>query len=84
MSRKIKNIDHELCDYDEAYDRESASDIGWCGKCKIPECPYNKDLNEKRRMGWENLTKRYLERCDKNVQKKSKMDLLERARNKAV
>ena len=52
MSRKIKNIDHELCDYDEAYDRESASDIGWCGKCKIPECPYNKDLNEKRRMGW--------------------------------
>ena len=52
MSRKTKNIDHELCDYDEAYDRESASDIGWCGKCKIPECPYNKDLNEKRRMGW--------------------------------
>lgn len=48
MSRKTKNIDHELCDYDEAYDRESASDIGWCGKCKIPECPYNKDLNEKR------------------------------------
>lgn len=47
MSRKTKNIDHELCDYDEAYDRESASDIGWCGKCKIPECPYNKDLNEK-------------------------------------
>lgn len=35
MSRKIKNIDHELCDYDEAYDRESASDIGWCGKCKF-------------------------------------------------
>ena len=54
MSRKTKNIDHELCDYDEAYDRESASDIGWCGKCKIPECPYNKDLNEKRRMGWKN------------------------------
>lgn len=52
MSRKTKNIDHELCDYDEAYDRESASDIGWCGKCKIPECPYNKDLNEKKRMGW--------------------------------
>lgn len=52
MSRKIKSIDHELCDYDEAYDRESASDIGWCGKCKIPECPYNKDLNEKKRMGW--------------------------------
>nr|DAJ69787.1 MAG TPA: hypothetical protein [Caudoviricetes sp.] len=47
-----KNIDHELCDYDEAYDRESANDIGWCGKCKIPECPYNKDLNEKKRMGW--------------------------------
>lgn len=50
--QKTKNIDHELCDYDEAYDRESASDIGWCGECKIPECPYNKDLNEKRRMGW--------------------------------
>lgn len=42
MNRKNKNIDHELCDYDEAYDRESASDIGWCGKCKIPECSYNK------------------------------------------
>lgn len=28
MSRKVKNIDHELCDYDEAYDREAASDIG--------------------------------------------------------
>lgn len=54
MSRKIKNIDHELCDYDEAYDREAASDIGWCGECKIPKCPYNKDLNEKRRMGWKN------------------------------
>ena len=58
MSRKTKNIDHELCDYDEAYDRESASDIGWCGKCKIPECPYNKDLNEKRRMGWKTPMKR--------------------------
>lgn len=42
MNRKTKNIDHELCDYDEAYDRESASDIGWCGKCKNPECPYIK------------------------------------------
>lgn len=58
MSRKTKNIDHELCDYDKAYDRESASDIGWCGKCKIPECPYNKDLNEKRRMGWKTAMKR--------------------------
>ena len=55
---KMKSIDREICDYDEAYDRESASDIGWCGKCKIPECPYNKDLNEKRRMGWKNPRKR--------------------------
>lgn len=45
MRRKTKNIEHELCDYNEAYDRESASDIGWCGKCKIPECPYNKGRN---------------------------------------
>lgn len=52
MSRKIKNIDRELCDYDEAYDREATSDIGWCGECKISKCPYNKDLNEKKRMGW--------------------------------
>ena len=59
MSRKIKSIDHEVCDYDEAYNRESASDIGWCGKCKIPECPYNKDLNEKKRMGWNNTMKRW-------------------------
>jgi hypothetical protein len=35
---KTKNIDHELCDYDEAYTREAASDIGWCGKCRIKEC----------------------------------------------
>ena len=49
---KIKSMDHELCDYDEAYTREDASDIGWCGKCRIKDCPYNKDLNEKRRMGW--------------------------------
>ena len=52
MNKKIEFIDHEVCDQDETYDRESASDIGWCGKCKIPECPYNKDLNEKKRMGW--------------------------------
>lgn len=58
MSRKTKNIDHELCDYDEAYDRESASDIGWCGECKISKCPYNKNLNEKKRMGWKNPRKR--------------------------
>lgn len=48
----MKSMDHELCDYDEAYTREDASDIGWCGKYKVKECPYNKDLNEKRRMGW--------------------------------
>ena len=54
MSRKTKNIDHELCDYDEAYDRESASNIGWCGKCKIPECPYNKDLTKKKTNGLKN------------------------------
>lgn len=49
----MKPIDYELCDYDEAYTRKDANDIGWCGKCKIKECPYNKDLNEKRRMGWD-------------------------------
>lgn len=49
---KIKSMDHKLCNYDEAYTREDASDIGWCGKCRIKDCPYNKDLNEKRRMGW--------------------------------
>lgn len=47
---KIKHMDREFCDYDEGYTREEASDIGWCGKCRIKECPYNKDLNEKRRM----------------------------------
>ena len=61
MSRKTKNIDHELCDYDEAYDRESASNIGWCGKCKIPECPYNKDLNEKRRIDLKTMKRKFLE-----------------------
>lgn len=49
---KRKSMDYEFCDYDEVYTREEASDIGWCGKCRIKECPYNKDLNEKRRIGW--------------------------------
>ena len=49
---KTKSINRELCDYDEAYTREAASDIGWCGKCRIKERPYNKDLNKKRKMGW--------------------------------
>ena len=44
---KIKSIDYKICDYDEAYTRGEASDIGWCKKCKIKECPYNKDLSEK-------------------------------------
>lgn len=33
-------------------DPKDANDIGWCGKCRIKECPYNKDLNKKRKMGW--------------------------------
>ena len=49
---KRKSMDYEFCDYDEAYTREEASDIGWCGKCRNKQCPYNKDLNEKRRIGW--------------------------------
>lgn len=44
---KRKSMDYEFCDYDEAYTREEASDIGWCGKCRNKQCPYNKDLNEK-------------------------------------
>lgn len=50
---KIKSLDHELCDYDEAYTREDASDIGWCGKCRIKDCLYNKDLNKKKKNGLE-------------------------------
>lgn len=47
MKEKHKPMDFELCDYDEGFSRLEASDIGWCGTCKIPNCPYNKNLEEK-------------------------------------
>ena len=52
MEEKLKPMDFELCDYDEGFSRLEASDIGWCGTCKIPDCPYNKNLEEKRRLGF--------------------------------
>ena len=52
MEEKHKPMDFELCDYDEGFSRLEASDIGWCGTCKIPDCPYNKNLEEKRRLGF--------------------------------
>lgn len=52
MEEKHKLMDFELCDYDEGFSRLEASDIGWCGTCKIPDCPYNKNLEEKRRLGF--------------------------------
>lgn len=30
-----------ICDYDEAYTRDDAEEIGWCSKCKIENCPKN-------------------------------------------
>lgn len=38
-----------LCDYDEAYDRLDAYEIGWCLECMVnPKCPYHiKAVKEK-------------------------------------
>lgn len=30
-----------MCDYDEAYTREDARDIGFCGRCGISGCKYS-------------------------------------------
>lgn len=52
MKEKHKPMDFEICDYDEGFTRLEASDIGWCGRCKISSCPYNQNLNEKIRLGF--------------------------------
>lgn len=31
-----------ICDYDEAYSRDDAENIGWCSNCKIKSCVKNK------------------------------------------
>lgn len=31
-----------ICDYDEAYTKQDAEDIGWCSNCKIKSCTKNK------------------------------------------
>lgn len=41
-----------ICEYDEAYSKDEAEDIGFCGKCRIPSCEKNiiknkDDLKEK-------------------------------------
>lgn len=36
-----------LCDYDEAYTREDASEIGFCTNCSNYKCPWNFDKNER-------------------------------------
>lgn len=33
----------DMCDYDEAYSRDDAYEIGWCYKCRANlKCPYIK------------------------------------------
>lgn len=36
------NVDN-LCDYDEAYTREDASEIGFCADYGNYKCPYNRN-----------------------------------------
>ena len=37
----------KLCDYDEAYHRSDAYEIGWCNKCNCnPKCPYKKKVKK--------------------------------------
>lgn len=39
----------KLCDYDEAYYRSDAYEIGWCNKCNCnPKCPYKKKVKKER------------------------------------
>ena len=33
--------DDLLCDYDEAYNRFDAYEIGWCLKCGHKQCPFH-------------------------------------------
>jgi hypothetical protein len=32
----------KICDYDEAYSRKEAEEIGWCSNCTNKNCPKNK------------------------------------------
>ena len=41
---KIDNI----CDYDEAYTRADAFEIGWCANCNHTDCPYCKNTKKKK------------------------------------
>lgn len=41
-----------ICDYDEAYTKSEAEEIGFCGGCRVPTCENNivsnkTDLKEK-------------------------------------
>jgi hypothetical protein len=36
----------KLCNYDEAYFKVDAYEMGWCKKCTYPNCPY-KNKEEK-------------------------------------
>lgn len=49
---RSNNIPHitwvnEICDYDEAYTKVDAYEIGWCHKCKCnPNCVYKKKIKK--------------------------------------
>jgi predicted RNase H-like nuclease (RuvC/YqgF family) len=36
-----------ICDYDEAYTREDARDIGFCSRCGISGCKYSRSKSNK-------------------------------------
>lgn len=36
-----------MCDYDEAYTREDARDIGFCERCRISDCKYSYSKSNK-------------------------------------
>ena len=39
---------NEICDYDEAYDKVDADEIGWCRTgCGCTQCKYHPDYNRK-------------------------------------
>lgn len=35
-----------ICEYDEAYTKSGAEDIGFCGRCRIPTCENSMVLNK--------------------------------------
>lgn len=66
-----------ICEYDEAYTKSDAEDIGFCGRCRIPACENSMVSNKtdlkkeidcclsKRTWYWKRQTKENKKSCGK-------------------